>query len=174
MQHLRPHHNFIFLVLISLIALMLANQPANAQMEREIFNWVANEMAEDPSGPMPAIHFVDHQALQLHFKTMNRRTFPILAARYGTVQARNIMSLYLNEIHGLYDPNSKTIYVGSFLDPCRLKAVLAHEIVHFFQFRKIGLGLRPALPAKLGQLAREQEAQHIEKKYIKTECRYSN
>jgi hypothetical protein len=63
-----------------------------------------------------------------------------------------------------------SIYVGTFVDPCRQKAVLAHEIVHYFQQLTDGIIPVGAYQEDMKRMAREMQAYGIEERYTEFFC----
>ena len=157
-------------VLLTQPVIVWTGEPKTDSGDEAIYRWVAAEMGAEPIWPMPVIRRVDHDTLETRFAAINRRVYPLLSAKYGANQAKAIMTRYMDELAGLYDPHTETVYLGNFLGQCRQKAVLAHEICHFFQFRQAGPKSQPAVSAELEQLTRELEAQCIERKFMELHC----
>lgn len=135
-----------------------------------IYMWVANEMQVDSVPAMPQIHFVEKIELQAAFKEGNQNSYLRWEAEYGEVRAKHILNKCLKEMVGLFVPKTETIYVDALLPPCRQKAVLAHEMSHFFQHITQGVISPDQYNADMEHLYREMQAYKIEKEYMETHC----
>ncbi len=136
----------------------------------EIFLWVAQEMAIEDAYAMPPIRFVDKEKLCAAFKNGNRKAYLRWESEYGELQAEKIMKVYLKGVVGMFKPQTETVYVGSFLAPCRQQAILAHELTHYFQHLSKGSVNPDGYEADTRHLIREMEAYKIEKRFTKLFC----
>lgn len=170
MQAMNSRKRAIGLVGVIGIVLCFWLSPAKADDPIEIFMWVANEMQIDTAQAMPKILFVEKTELQAAFIEGNQKAFLRWEAEYGKVQAQRILDQYLEGVLGLFVPQTETIYVNTFLSPCRQQAILAHEITHFFQHLTHGVISPDQYGADMEHLVREMEAYKIEKKFMETHC----
>ena len=92
---------------------------------------------------------------------------------YGRDEADRLMVLYLQELIGLFVPDTQRIFVGSFLDTCRLKSIVAHEVTHYFQHMIYGKINPNMYGADQIRLNNEMQAENIEKKFIRMFCQQS-
>lgn len=160
---------------ISLFALMLIWQEPGYGLEPEgILAWVAGRMDIADAGPLPVIHYVDKVKLQAAFTRANRNSYMRWEARYGAHEAERILNIYLDELVGMFDPDTKSIYVGRFLASCQQEVILAHEITHYLQVRSNGMIDPDAHDAGNVQLQREMQASAIELRYSEHFCKDEN
>jgi hypothetical protein len=156
---------------VSLAVFVLAWQASAYALEpAQIFSWVAQQMDMAEPGRVPAVLFVDKAGLQDAFSKANPNTFERWQASYGTHQAQEFWNLYLQDLVGMFDPETTTIYIGRFLTPCRQEAILAHEITHYFQQLRNGRIETGTQDAQNVQLRREMQASHIEQLYSELFC----
>ena len=83
------------------------------------------------------------------------------------------MNFYLHEVIGFFVPDTQIIYVGSFLDACRLKSIVAHELTHYFQYKIYGKVDPNMIGADQIKLNQEMQAEIIEKRFINVVCQQS-
>lgn len=166
-----PNSQIILRFVVGALALALfCQETAYCQESKDIFAWVARQLNIADAGPPPDVHYVDKSGLQVAFTRSNRHSYRQWEAQYGAHQAEKFMNFYLQELVGMFDPHSESIYVGSFLSPCRQEAILAHEFTHYFQQRQYGR-IQPKVPgAQNLQLKREMEASALEKRYGESFC----
>lgn len=157
---------FIFIMLCSGNSFALTNE--------DVLNFVAKEMnIEYQAGDVLSlkIYFVDQKILKSEFDKINKRTFHLLSAKYGTETAKGIISKIYNNINGIFNPNTNTIYIRKSLTGCRKYSILAHEMAHFFQFN---IKNTPAeiknIPRHIICKTREVEAYNIEKRFLEIYC----
>ena len=138
-----PYKRFLICIpLLAGVVILLGAGQGLCQTAEEIFRWTARQMKIEQRLEMPSIRYVDIDELKQVFIENNQNAYLSWESEYGKEGARKILKLYLDEIIGLYDVDSGVIYVGSFLSPCRRKAILAHEMTHYFQTRS-GVPSRP-------------------------------
>ena len=140
----------------------------------EIFQWTARQMEIDHQLEMPPIHYVDGSELKQVFLDNNQKAYLRWESEYGQERARKILQLYLDEIIGLFDINTGSIFIGSFLSPCRRQAILAHEMTHYFQNKVRGASPVGFEDADTMHFVREMEAYKIEKRFTQTFCSDDN
>lgn len=152
------------------VFIMAWQESAYALEPAQIFSWVSQQMDIAEPGPLPAVLIVDKAGLQDAFSKANRHTFERWQASYGARQAQEFWNLYLQDLVGMFDPETTTIYIGRFLTPCRQEATLAHEITHYFQQRRDGRIETGTHDAQNIQHRREMQASRIEKLYSELFC----
>lgn len=157
-------------IALLLISTAFFSTTAPAMTEEEIMDWVAETMGVTKEYPMPNIQYLRQQELQEKFRAMSRRSFRVWTDTMGKEKAEQIMSQYLNEIVGLFDPKTKEIYVGDFTGSCRIRAVVAHEVAHYFQTME-GHHARDDTPESQAiRFFNEMKAGVIEEKYVRAFC----
>ena len=162
---------FVLRLAVPVLALVLCFQkPSHALEPAEILAWVAHRMYIAEPGPLPALFYVDKAKLQAVFKRANRNSYLRWEARFGTSEAQRILSVYLQEIVGMFDSDTKSIYVGRFLAPCRREAILAHEITHYLQVHRHGRVEPDVHDAEHIQLRWEMQAITMERRYGELFC----
>lgn len=137
-----------------------------------VFNWVREQMQAPSDVPPPQIHFVDRLQLRQLFETRSKQSFQNWQAAYGSGHARQIMKDYLKDVVGIFIPESQTVFVGRFLSPCRQKAILAHELTHYFQHHAQSESDRAMAvfdPEAMNMIL-EMEAYKIENHYMERFC----
>lgn len=137
---------------------------------QEIFLWVSQEMNIENADSLPSIRFVDKKELCAIFEKCNRNAYLRWESQYGELQARKIMKVYLKGVVGMFMPQTETVYVGSFLAPCRQEAILAHELTHYFQHLFEGPLDPDGGEADALHLIREMKAYRIEKRFTALFC----
>jgi len=162
--------NKILNILILLLALpiIIYSGPAFGLSHEEIFNWVANELEITTDYPMPAILIVPQEALQRIFNKATEQSLERWAKIYGHEEAHNIRDRYLKEVLGLFDPKTKVIYVGDFMEPHKQQSIIAHEITHYFQTMERGTIDPQSYGAAETVTVYEMEASHIENTFMET------
>lgn len=157
-------------VLLASLVFLLCAGHAYSSSTNDIFHWVAIQLDTVFDGNVPEIKTVDKPTLKSVFQKNNRKSFLRWQARYGKLEAQRIMSIYLREIIGLFDPKSNTIYIADWLDPCRHQSTLAHEATHFFQYKTRELENQTEISAANQRLRWEIEAHQIEQRFIELHC----
>ena len=168
MQGVKQLVGTALVVAASLCALWSARGDGLA--DQQIFAWTACQMEVAPSSALPPIRFVDRSTLRGVFLANNHSAYLRWEDVYGPARARKILRRYLEEVIGLFDSRSGTIYVGAFLSPCRRQAVLAHEMVHYFQNAAGRASATAPGSADPLLLKKEAEAYRIEKRFTRTFC----
>jgi hypothetical protein len=162
-------------VVLFIFALVLFGNESGQSMEpSKIFAWVARQMNIAGAGALPAVYYVDKAKLQAVFFRANRRSYRRWKARFGTRKAKEFLNTYLEALVGVFDPDTKSIYIGRFLPKCRQQAVLAHEITHYFQVRTGGRVDPEADGADNMKLWQEMQADAIEQRYVEHFCKDAN
>lgn len=169
MIKLLPKWRLRFLITLILL-IIFAPGVGYCLSEEEIFEWVANRMEIYEQYPMPQIQTVDKAGIQAAFIQGNKNSFLRWKIEYGQDKAEKILNDYLNEIVGLFNGRDQTIYVGSFIDPCKQQAVLAHEFVHYYQHMTKGAIEAGAFQEDIRRFAREIEAYSIEQELMEVLC----
>jgi Zn-dependent peptidase ImmA (M78 family) len=136
----------------------------------EIFQWVASQLEIAYEGSMPEIKLVDKSELGIVFEKNNQKSYLRWQAKYGAVEAQKILSIYLREIIGLFDPKTNTIYIADWLAPCRRQSVLAHEITHFLQYKTRQIEDQSEITVANQKHRWEIEAYQIETRFVKLRC----
>lgn len=158
--------------LISFCMFMIFPVSGAGKTPDEIFNWVADVMEVKEVHPMPSITFLDKAELQSTFKKLNKKSKTKWEETYGEHKANQILQMYLKELVGLFEPKTKNVYIGSFLESCRQEAILAHELTHYFQ---IVLDRQYADYISVQEqglhFQRELEAYAMEKRYRRFFCK---
>lgn len=163
-------HRRCLLPMLILLLVSLNSDRAHTEDTEEIFHWTARQMKIDDPGRMPIVRFVSRRRLRTVFEKNNRRSYLHWRARYGELQAQKVLTQYLRNIIGLYDPGTGTVYVAHDLDSCKKRSILAHEMTHFFQYRKCAAIKQPEATAYAQRLQREGQAHHNEYLYLQTHC----
>jgi predicted SprT family Zn-dependent metalloprotease len=153
-----------------LLCLIAWSSQAGADEVKDVYAWVAEEMDISTIPPLPRIRFVDKDDLRAAFEQSNHPSFIRWQAQYGQPRARQIMNRYLQDIVGLFVAHSNTVYVYALLPPCRRRAILAHELCHYFQYVTKGKINPDRYDADILHMLREMEAYKLEKKYQDGHC----
>lgn len=153
-----------------LLTIVVFKGLALSMSHEEIFSWVARELKIDTDYPMPQINVVPKEELQKVFRKESWRSYKQWVTEYGESQAKKTMDLYLNEVIGLFNPKTKIIYVGNFMEPCNFDSIVAHEIVHYMQVMKDGQVDLQSMGFDSVHFFREMQASNIAKKYMKAFC----
>ncbi len=172
MKHVRK--TILCLSLTLLLAIVIfrgqALSMSHEVSHEEIFNWVAHKLKIDIDYPMPQINVVPKEMLQRVFRKQSALSYKQWVKELGKDEANKTMDMYLKEVIGLFDPKTKIIYVGSFLDPCKFDSIVAHEIVHYLQVMKDGRVNPHSIRFDNVHFLREMQASDIAQKYMKTFC----
>lgn len=163
-------HIMLKVALLALPAILLCADNTYPDATNDIFQWVSIQLNTAYDGNVPEIRTVDKPTLKAVFQKNNRKSLLRWQARYGKQEAQRIMSIYLREIIGLFDPKMETIYIADWLEPCRLQATLAHEATHYFQYKTRRLENQTEISASNQRLRWEMEAHQIEKHFIQLHC----
>jgi hypothetical protein len=162
--------NPITISLIITVIITLYAIPAQCSSHEEIFKWVAKQLEISKDYSMPEIKMVSKKELRKIFSKSSEKSLKRWAQDFGEEEADKMMNRYLKQVIGLYIPETKAIYVGRFLDECKRKSILAHELTHYFQDMTEGKIDPQSFDADLMYLRNELEASRIEKKFLKTFC----
>ena len=139
--------------------------------ELKIVTWVAGQMGVQPSGySYPVIKMVDKASLDRQFSSGNEHSMARWIADHGQANAEALMRTYLEAVVGLFDPKTRVIYVGTFLSPCRQKAILAHEAAHYLQYMTRGPIPDEGMASEMILMEREMEACAIERIFEERFC----
>jgi hypothetical protein len=131
---------------------------------------VTTKLEVDKDYPIPDIQLVSQERLQKIFRASNEKSFKRWADKYGKETADEMIAFYLEEVIGLFIPKTCALYVGNFLEPCKRKSIIAHELVHYIQHMQDGQVPTNAKQAEHMHLFRELQAGKIEKDYIEAFC----
>jgi hypothetical protein len=123
---------------------------------------------------MPQIKLVSKEGLQRLLRKDVEKSYQGWVEEYGEAEAKTAMDLYLKEVIGLFHPETKAIYVGDFMEPCKFNSIVAHEITHYLQDLE-----DDSIHPPSGELAdvhffREMQASQIENRFVETHCAGSN
>lgn len=156
------------------ILVMLTPGIGHCQSNEEIFNWVADQIGITEAYTMPTVQFVEKKGIQKAFIEGNRNGYRRWESHYGKDKAAEILKVYLDEIVGLFNEKSKTIFIGTFIAPCKQRAVLAHEFVHFFQYVTDGPIAPGSFQEDISRLSREMKAYSVQDTYEESFCQEDN
>ena len=169
-----PKRILISLIFALILPVTMLIPPALSVSHDEIFKWVFDELSITNNYSMPEILLVSKKELQIVFKDNTGQSYKRWSQMYGSEEAERILDFFLKEVIGLFNPDTKKIYVGSFLDGCKQEAIVAHELTHYFQFMQHGK-IDPNMGgADIIQMKNEFQAEKIESKYIQTFCQPSD
>lgn len=167
------YRNYIRLSVFAVVAVLggiAYNGTGYCNAESEIVHWVAGQMEIQKAHSVPVVKTVDKAALNKIFASGSAHVMARWVADHGQAGADKLMRVYLESAVGLFDPKTRTIYVGSFLSPCRRKAILAHEIAHYFQYMFRGPITGDDMAAEMILMEREIEACAIERRFEERFC----
>ncbi len=136
----------------------------------QIFVWVSRQMDIEYFYNMPEVQYVSKSKLQTVFEEFSQKSFQRWRVQHGQAGADKIMASYQNRLVGLFNPKTQIIYVGDFLLPCRQKAILAHEMTHYFQHWIYGPIHSGSYSAEDQRIFREIEAYQVEAKFKQLFC----
>lgn len=170
MPSYRSCHRRSLYVLLTLIWLLIDSGRGNCDRMVEIAHWVAAQMQIRQSYSLPTIHLVEKLELNSIFLSGSEQVMARWVTDHGLDEANKLMNVYLDSVVGLFDPKSNTVYVGAFLSPCRQKAILAHEIVHYFQYVVHGPVKGDSMAGEMLLMEREIEACTLERMYEERFC----
>jgi hypothetical protein len=137
-----------------------------------VFSWTIRQMniVDCYELTLPAIHVVSKENLRNMFVAGSVKAFKRWQSRYGMDRAQQIMKKHLTDIVGMFNPQTREIYVGQFLSPCRQQAVLAHELVHFFQHQNVLAAAIETYDPDAVNMIREMEAYQIQRRFMEQNC----
>ena len=161
-------------IAITLMPILLWSTNAYSVTPQQIYVWVARHMNIEHVSGMPEVTFVGKEKLQQMFRDFNYKSYAQLETDHGKAYAQEMLSTYLDNVVGLFHPETRAIFVGDFLEPCRRQAVLAHEFVHYFQDVKHGRIRMDDYRADDKRTLREMQAYDIESKFVKLFCDADN
>ena len=163
--------NFTLLLCMSMFAITNGyTQPAQDMPVEEIFHWVSQQLNVSTDYPFPQVSVIDREELGIVWRKKNKQSYQSWVEHYGANKARETMDQLLDELLGLFDPTTKIIYVGSFMDTCKTDSILAHEITHYLQHMQDGPGDPESEDFDLLYIYRELQADQIEKKFLACYC----
>ena len=173
MEIIMKHKNTITKLLFAstFITILISAATTMGFTDKEIFNWVANELNIQNRYEMPAIQYVTKEKLGEAFKNNNKKSFKRWADQYGEEKASELINFYISEVIGLYIPKTNDLYVGDFIEPCIKESIVAHELTHFFQTKKDGPVNSVSPDAGNVHLYREMQASNLERKFIEEFCK---
>jgi hypothetical protein len=163
-------HRLIKYILLTLPLVLFCIDQAHPRSTEEILQWVASQLNTAYEGEMPEIRFVNKSELGTVFEKNNQKSYLRWQARYGMLEAQRILSIYLREIIGLFDPKTGTIYIANWLTPCHQQSITAHEITHFLQYKTRQLEDQSEMSATHQKLRWEIEAHQIETRFSQLHC----
>lgn len=158
------------IVALTIIPLALWCSDGHCMSPEQIFTWVSMQMGIEEVYDMPVIKYVDKQRLQLVFQELSHKSYTQISSSFGRDYAEKIMGLYRDKVVGLFHPPTRVIYIGTFLTPCRRKAVLAHEITHYLQDLTGGQIHADDFAANERHAHREKVAYEIEDQFEQVYC----
>lgn len=158
------------LTMLILPLVLLYPGPTPTEDSAAIFHWVAHQIKIDNPGRMPRVRYVSRQKLRTVFEKNNHRSYLRWRARYGELQAQKMLTQYLRNIMGMYNPDTDTIYVAQEIYACKKRSILAHEMAHFFQYQRGAAIKQPEAAAYAQRLQREAQAHQIEYLYFQAHC----
>ena len=161
-------------VCLVLLILLLCHSTGHSMTPEEIFEWVASELQIEIDYEMPVVIFIDKETLADKFIQNNQKTIRVWINRYGQAQAEKILQTYCNDIRGIFDQRSQSVYIGNFLKGCRAQAVLAHEFVHYFQNITHEFENEAQSMQEIMYLFRELQACSIEDRFVELFCEIGN
>jgi Zn-dependent peptidase ImmA (M78 family) len=122
----------------------------------------------DNDYPIPSVEIVSKERLNEIFATAFDESYKKIEEQMGQVEAKKIMEFYLEEVIGLFIPETKAIYVNNIDDNGIRESIIAHEIAHYLQDIVDGFIDSGEYMADQKRLYREMQAGDIENKYLKT------
>ncbi len=158
------------LSLLLLQTLLIDNSKALSMSYEEIFIWVTRELEVEKDYPMPQIMIVSKKELLRVFRKDTEQSYQRWVGEYGEAEAIKTMNLYLKEVIGLFNPKTKVIYVGDFMEPCEFNSIVAHEMTHYLQVLEYGTADLESIGFDDVHLFREMQASKIGNEYVKTHC----
>lgn len=166
----RTHYTTKFVITAIALWMALSQKSADAFSIETIFNWVKSEMNITENYPLAEIHFLNKADLQEVFRKNNSRSFKRWTGEYGKEKADEIMALYLDNVLGLCIKETQQIYIGNFIERCKRDAIVAHELVHYFQIMQEGVPDPDRLDTEEKILYNEMQAGMIERTFMQNYC----
>jgi hypothetical protein len=168
---MRCQIKFVFIFIFTLVIPITAFAEPNAYLSnKEIFNWVTTHLGIEKNYPIPKIQLVSREKLQSVFRKTNNESFKRWAVEYGKKKADDLIEFYLKEVIGLFIPKTCSLFVGDFIEPCKRRSIIAHELTHYLQHVENG----PIDPKTKGAdqiyFYNELQAGNIEQKYMEIFC----
>lgn len=157
-------------IVLTILPLALWSTNGYCISPQQIYIWVARQMNIEYVSSMPEINYVGKERLQAVFQDFSQKSYNEMASNFGKDYAEEIIGLYLDNIVGLFHTKTRTIYIGEFLEPCRRRAILAHEFVHYFQDLVEGAIDPDDYRAGDKRTFREMEAYQMERKFEQLFC----
>jgi hypothetical protein len=161
---------FILILFTGTMVTMVTPALGSERSEEAIAHWVADRMGLTQPFDMPTMHYVDKATLGSVFREGSQQTYSSWQEEYGEDEAQKILEGYLDEIVGLFSEATLSIYVANFIESCRQEAILAHEMVHYFQHLMEGIIEAGSWGEHDERLIREMQAYHIQEIYITAFC----
>lgn len=149
---------------------MVFSYSLEAKTEKSIFYWVKSKMEVDEDIRFPEVRFVNRQQLQQAFESNAQRSYKRWIEKHGKQKAKEIFENYRNGLLGLFDPNTKLIYIADFIESCDTKAILAHEMTHYIQEVGDSVTIIDSPDEGQKQYFRELYAYNIEENYRNEFC----
>jgi hypothetical protein len=175
----KPKSMYILPLLLftsSMVIMILGGIGVNPAMghnrsDEAIALWVADRMGLSQPFDMPIRHYVDRTTLISIFKEGNQKAISRWQAEYGDAEAQKILDDYLENVLGLFDETTLTIYVADFIDSCTRQAIFAHEMVHYFQNLIEGIIPEDRYSKDQERFIREMRAYKIQDDYTLAFCK---
>jgi len=165
---------FRYWVFSGLVLFILYPLSATGLTDKEIFIWVADELKIEQQYKIPEIQYVTKEKLKYVFREATKRSYDRWVKKYGEEKAEELLDFYLDEAIGLFVPETCELYIGNFLESCRMESIVAHELTHFFQHMEKGPIDSKKYDAENKLLFRELQAGKIEREYMKEFCGKEN
>lgn len=157
-------------VTLFLPLLFLISTPQLSHSNDKIIQWVAHQMQIKKTYAQPTVQWVKKAVLAEIFKHKSKKSMAHWTAEHGPVEAQKLLRMYQDKAVGIFDPKTEIIYVGRFLGNCQQQAILAHEMVHYFQHIVRGPVDSNQYAADLVLMEREMEATALERRYSREFC----
>jgi len=161
---------FRYWVFSGLVLFILYPLSAIGLTDREIFIWVVDELKIEQQYTMPKTQYVTKEKLQDVFRKATKRSYDRWVKKYGKEKANELLDFYLDEAIGLFIPETCELYIGNFLELCKMESIVAHELTHFLQHMEKGPIDSKRYGAENKLLFREMQAGKIEREYMEKFC----
>jgi hypothetical protein len=161
------HFKISISILICSLYILFFSGVAAADSYKEIYEWVKSEMNIDKDYPMPSVEIVSKEKLNEIFAAAIDESYKKMEGQMGQDEAKKIMEFYLDEVIGLFIPETKAIYVSNLSDRGERESTIAHEIVHYLQDIVDGVIDSGDYMADQKRLYREMQAGDIGDRYLK-------
>ena len=138
--------------------------------DKQIFIWIADELKIEQQYDMPEIQYVTKEKLKDVFRKATKRSYDRWVKEYGKEKADELLDFYLDEAIGLFVPETCELYIGNFLESCKMESIVAHELTHFLQHMEKGPIDSKKYDAENKLLFREMQAGKIEREYMEKFC----